>query len=148
MLTFNAGPEMLLSFGNMTMELNIFNISKQPYDREDGVADVDVIKESIDHTLPSNFSDDLLQEWLKHFGLVFDEINAFLDSWNLKKKQLSPSGENLNPSSKSSTKIKLKLSPSFLKYTFLREENTLSKVISSSPDVKQKNTNVICPTCG
>lgn len=80
MLTFNAGPEMLLSFGNMTMELNIFNISKQPYDREDGVADVDVIKESIDHTLPSNFSDDLLQEWLKHFGLVFDEINAFLDS--------------------------------------------------------------------
>ena len=71
---------MLLSFGNMTMEFNIFNISKQPHDGEDGVANVDVIKDSIDHTLPSNFSDDLLQEWLKHFGLVFDEINAFLDS--------------------------------------------------------------------
>ena len=41
---------------------------------------MDVNEESVDHTLPSNFSDNLLQEWLRVFGLVFDEINVFLDS--------------------------------------------------------------------
>ena len=58
----------------------MLNFAKQPYDEEDGVDDVNVIEESIDHTLPSNINDDLLQEWLTHFGLVFYEINVFLDS--------------------------------------------------------------------
>ena len=40
-----------------------------------------------------NLNDGPLQEWLTHFGLVFDEINAFLDSWNSKKKKLTPSGK-------------------------------------------------------
>ena len=49
---------MLLSFGNMTMELNIFNISKQPQNSDNGIDDVDLIKELIDHSLPSNLSND------------------------------------------------------------------------------------------
>lgn len=69
----------MLSFGNMIMKLNIFNIAKQPHDWEDEVVDIDVIEKSIDHTLPSNFSNDSLQEWLKHVELIFDEINAFLN---------------------------------------------------------------------
>ena len=131
----------------MTMELNIFNITKQPHDEEDRVIDLDVVEKSVDHTLPYNLSDDPLQEWLTHFRLVFDDNNAFLDSWNSKKEQLTPSGENPIPSSESPTKIELKPSPGFVTYTFLGEENTLSKIISSSLDVKQKNADVIYFIC-
>ena len=57
---------------------------------------MNVIEESIDHTLPFNLNDDLLQEWLSHFRLVYDEINAFLDLWKSKKEQLAPSGGKIS----------------------------------------------------
>ena len=34
---------MQLSSGNMIMELNIFNIAKQPYNADNGIVDVDLI---------------------------------------------------------------------------------------------------------
>ncbi|KAH9792899.1 hypothetical protein KPL71_004332 [Citrus sinensis] len=77
---------MQLSFGNMTMELNIFNIAKQPHNADDGIVDVDLIEALVDDTFVSNLSDDPLQTCLTHFGLDFDidrlidEVNALLDS--------------------------------------------------------------------
>lgn len=38
---------MQLSFGNMTIELNIFNIAKQPHNADDGIIDVDLIEELV-----------------------------------------------------------------------------------------------------
>lgn len=35
---------MQLSFGNMTMELNVFNIAKQSHNADDGIVDVDLIE--------------------------------------------------------------------------------------------------------
>ncbi|KAH9752838.1 hypothetical protein KPL71_014866 [Citrus sinensis] len=63
---------MQLSFGNMTMELNIFNITKQPHNADDGIVDVDLIEALVDDTFLSNLSDDPLQTCLTHFGLDFD----------------------------------------------------------------------------
>ena len=40
----------------MTMELNIFNIAKQPYNADDGIVDVNLIGEIVDDTFLSNFS--------------------------------------------------------------------------------------------
>ena len=34
----------------MTMELNIFNITKQPLNANDGIVDVDLIEEIVDNT--------------------------------------------------------------------------------------------------
>ena len=62
---------MQLSFGNMTMELNIFNIAKQLHYVDDEIVDVDLIEALVDNTLLSNLSDDLLQTCLTHFGLNF-----------------------------------------------------------------------------
>ena len=115
MLTFNAGPEMLLSFGNMTMELNIFNIAKQPHNADDGIVDVDLIEALVNDTFISNLSDDPLQTCLTHFGFDFDidrsvdEVNALLDSapsmdtnkWKSRVEQLAPSEKKLIPSSES-----------------------------------------------
>lgn len=76
---------MQLSFDNMTMELNIFNIAKQPHNGDDEIVDVDLIKALVDNTFLSNLSDDPLQTCLTHFGLDFDidrsvdEVNTLLD---------------------------------------------------------------------
>ena len=77
---------MHLSFGNITMEPNIFNIATQPHNTDDGFVDVDLIETIIDNTFLSNLSDDPLQTYLTHFGLGFDidrsvdEVNTLLDS--------------------------------------------------------------------
>ncbi|KAH9724535.1 Ribonuclease H [Citrus sinensis] len=77
---------MQLSFGNMSIELNIFNIAKQPHNADDGIVDVDLIEALVDNTFVSNLSDDPLQTCLTHFSLDFDidrsvdEVNALFDS--------------------------------------------------------------------
>ena len=73
---------MQLSFGNMTMELNIFNISKQPPNKNEWTVDVDLIDELVDHTFHSILSDDLVQTCLTHFSLNFD-INRSIDEVNV-----------------------------------------------------------------
>ena len=42
---------MQLSFSNMTMELNFFNIAKQPHNADDAIVDVDLIEALVDNTL-------------------------------------------------------------------------------------------------
>ena len=63
---------MQLSFGSMNMELNIFNIVKQPHYADAGIIDVDLIEEIVDNIFLSDLSDDTLQTCLTHFGLDFD----------------------------------------------------------------------------
>ena len=46
-----------LSFANMTIKLNMLNIAKQPYDPDEEIVYMDLIKELVNHT-PSNLSDD------------------------------------------------------------------------------------------
>ncbi|KAK9187457.1 hypothetical protein WN944_018852 [Citrus x changshan-huyou] len=130
---------MQLSFGNMTMELNIFNIAKQPHNADDGIVDVDLIEALVDDTFLSNLSDDPLQTCLTHFGLDFDidrsvdEVKALLDSapsmdTNKRKsrvEQLALSEKKLIPSSESPPKLELKPLPNTLEYVFLGEESTL-----------------------
>ena len=93
----------------MTIELNIFNIAKQPHNADDGIVDVDLIEALVDNNFLSNLSDDPLQTCLTHFTLDFDtdksvdEVNALLDSGSsidtnkLKSrvKQLAPSEKKL-----------------------------------------------------
>ncbi|KAK9205382.1 hypothetical protein WN943_015649 [Citrus x changshan-huyou] len=75
-----------LSFGNMTMELNIFNIAKQPHNADDGIIDVDLIDTLVDNTFLSNLSDDPLQTCLTHFGLYFDIDRSIDEEFDLEFK--------------------------------------------------------------
>ncbi|KAL2454712.1 RT RNaseH 2 domain-containing protein [Abeliophyllum distichum] len=76
---------MQLSFGNMTIELNVFNVNKQPHDNED-IADVDVIDALYDDSFVYANCDDALNLCLTHFGSCLDddsvinEVNALLES--------------------------------------------------------------------
>ncbi|KAH9801431.1 hypothetical protein KPL71_001027 [Citrus sinensis] len=143
---------MQLSFGNITMELNIFNIAKQPHNEDDGIVDVDLIETIVDDTFLSNLSDDSLQTCLTYFGFDFDidrsvdEVNALLDStlsmdtnkWKSRVEQLAPSEKKLIPLSESPPKLELKPLPNTLEYAFSGEESTLPVIISASLNDEQK----------
>ena len=75
---------MSLSFGNMTVKLNVFHTSFQPLimgDHEE-VSMIDILDS---HTFENSCYDDPLEKCLAHFGKNFDidesidEVNALLD---------------------------------------------------------------------
>ena len=74
---------MKISFGNMTIELNIFHISKQVLDNED-ICEVDMIKSLVHDTFQQSSYEDPLEACLNIFGCNFDieqsieEVNALL----------------------------------------------------------------------
>ena len=134
----------------MIIELKFFNIAKQSPDKDDGIVEVDLIKELVYYTFSSNLSDNLLQTCLTHFSSNFDidilvnEVNTLLDSspcmdidkWKLRIEQLAPPGKHLIQSLEASPKVELNRLPDTLEYAFLGEENTLLEINSSSLDDK------------
>ena len=76
---------MQLSFGNMTMELNIFNVTKKPHE-EDEFVEANMIEELVEDSFISNHTDDPLEACLTHSDLssnddsVITEGNALLDA--------------------------------------------------------------------
>ena len=105
---------MKLSFGNMTLELNIFNICKQPGDVED-VHEVNLIETLVqDHFLPSLFSNPL--EACLSQDSVFSSVNSLLESaplldtdkWRTRFEELPPRDTIPIPSSVQTPKLELK----------------------------------------
>ncbi|XP_052297265.1 uncharacterized protein LOC127902397 [Citrus sinensis] len=142
---------MQLSFGNMTMELNIFNVTKQPQE-EDEFVEANMIEELVEDSFISNHNDDPLEACLTHSDLSFNddsaiaEISALLDAplitdttkWKTKSELLPHSDKKIGPSAEAPPKLELKALPDTLEYAFLGESDTLPVIISSSLDLEQK----------
>jgi hypothetical protein len=84
----NYRPRLMrISFGNMTVELNIFNISKQPLEYDE-VKSVCLIEETIDESM-----EDPLEVCLAQFGddlnldKLLEQANAILDSAPLESSE-------------------------------------------------------------
>ncbi|KAH9794255.1 hypothetical protein KPL71_004834 [Citrus sinensis] len=143
---------MQLSFGNMTMELNIFNVTKQPQE-EDKVVEANMIEELVEDSFISNHTDDPLEACLTHSDLSFNndsaiaEVIALLDAplitdttkWKPKSELLPHSEKKIGPSAEAPPKLELKALPDTLEYAFLGESDTLPVIISSSLDLEQKS---------
>ena len=141
-----------LSFGNMTLELNIFNTCKQPRDEED-VHEVDLIETLVREQFNKTcFSDPLEACQANSCNFNFDEnseISYFrwllesakeleASNWKLKYEELPPREIKLLPSSEQVPKLKLKPLPIELKYAFLGIDKTFPVVISSKLDSLQE----------
>ncbi|XP_058216596.1 uncharacterized protein LOC131327445 [Rhododendron vialii] len=142
---------MKLSFGNMTVELNIFNTSKQPLD-EDEVSAVCMIDTLVENTFVQSSFEDPLEACLAHFGCEFDidesieQVNALLDNaplmsideWQPKVNPLSLSTSPALPSIVEPPKLELKPLPNTLKYKFLGLCESLPVIIASDLDDTQE----------
>ena len=147
------GGLMTLSFGNMTVNLNIFNVIKGMGDEED-VCKVNMVDSVVQKYLDNVSYDDLLMSYLVSPSLVEEVTTSeseFLHSiiehsevleangWAPKFEPLPPIEDKVLPSEERPPKLELKPLPSHLKYAFLGVEETFMVIISSSLESEQEN---------
>ena len=136
---------MEISFGNMTVELNIFDISKQPPDNED-INEVNLIDSLVENHFLHHSYQDPLEACLAHSGCDFDidelieEVNTLLNyvplmsinEWQPKMMSLQLSSSPPLPYTVEPPKLELKPLLDNLKYAYLGPYETLPVVIASN----------------
>ncbi|KAL9382439.1 hypothetical protein Peur_025474 [Populus x canadensis] len=145
---------MKLSFGNMTVEMNIFNVSKQIGEHED-IREVDLIQTVCQEHFEREWIKDPLERTLIHDERFYSlecvdeevrELETYLDPMPLMSiGQWTPSFEPLiSPQVKAEASLvqpykpERKPLPSDLKYAFLGEDESYPIVISSKLSIEQE----------
>jgi hypothetical protein len=129
---------MKISFGNMTVELNTFQIKKQPLDY-DQMNQVCLIEEIIDEVIKeSSIEEDPLEACLAQFRedldleKLMEQADALLETAHLVKN------ENEETTVPDSLTKELKPLPDSLKYKFLGPADSLPVIIASDLVVDQE----------
>ena len=147
------GGRMTLSFGNMTVNLNIFNVIKGMGDEED-MCEINMVDSVVQKYLDNVSHDDPPKSCL--VSLSWDEEVTTLESeflhsiiehndvlevngWTPKFEPLPPNEDKALPSEERPPKLELNPLPSHLKYAFLGEEENFPVIISSSLELNQEN---------
>ena len=147
------GGLMTLSFGNMAVNLNIFNVIKGMGDEED-VCEGNMVDSVVQKYLDNVSYDEPLMSglvspsWVEEVTTSESEFlhsiiehNVVLEAnrWAPKFEPLPPIEDRALPSEERPTKLELKPLPSHLKYAFLGVEETFLVIISSSLELDQEN---------
>jgi hypothetical protein len=142
---------MKLSFGHMTLEVNIFNIGKQIFEDEDYEV-VNWIDAVVQEQFTKTYHSDPLDSCLLNFsdsdssiGSNITNVCSLLDSqvmelncWKPRFEELPKSENKALPFSVAIPKLELKQLPSGLKYAFLASGDTFPIVISSVLNMDQE----------
>ncbi|XP_026399352.1 uncharacterized protein LOC113295219, partial [Papaver somniferum] len=126
-----------LSFGNMTVELNVFDISQQPVNLDDDdVHEVNMIEGLMQDSLTNILSVDPFQACMENFN-----PDSYDDAYCSDVLSLLESVPQMDliPSIVEPPKLELKTLPSTLKYAFLGSSDTLPVIISSCLDTEQES---------
>ena len=147
------GGLMTLSFGNMTVNLNIFNVIKEIGDEED-IWEANMIDSMVQKYVDNVSYDDPLMAYLvtpswveevttsgSEFLHAIIEHSEVLEAngWAPKFEPLPPMEDRVLPSGESPPKLELKPLSSHLKYAFLGVEETFPIIISSFLESDQEN---------
>ena len=147
------GGLMTLSFGNMTFNLNIFNVIKGMGDEED-VCEVNIVDYVVQKYLDNVSHDDPLMSCLvspswdeevttsesKFLHSIIDHNKVLeVNGWAPKFEPLQPIEDRALPSEERPPKLELKPLPSHLKYAILGVQETFPVIISSSLELDQEN---------
>jgi hypothetical protein len=139
---------MKLTFGNMTIELIVFNIGKQPAEEDSDTYEVNMIQTLVEgkfaHSMFSNPREACLLN-PNNDDVDLDTVNAFLDAtptietnrWKPCFEEL-PTFSKLLPSSVQAPKLDLKPLPSDLKYAYLGQDENFHVVISAQLNEEQE----------
>ncbi|KAJ8629808.1 hypothetical protein MRB53_023131 [Persea americana] len=114
---------MQISFGTMTVQVNIFNVSKQPTDEDDGVFEVSYINELVENHLPHFKLEDPLEACLAHFGSDFD-VDGHIEEALTRKRLTTQSICPLFPNDFDASALRSQLA-TMIKYTGGDRESTL-----------------------
>ena len=122
---------MKISFGNMTVELNIFDISKQSLEYDE-VRRVCLIEEIIEEAMDESSIEDPLEACLAQFGddLYLDKLIEW--AYAILESALIERSENKEAVVLEPPKKELKPLPNTLKYKFLGPAEPLPVIIASN----------------
>ncbi|XP_043702292.1 uncharacterized protein LOC122652570 [Telopea speciosissima] len=127
---------MKLSFGNTSVDFNIFKLDKQPTLNED----VHMIHE-IPYWIETNFDidfDSRFNECMEQLGDTDDDFFSEVYSLQTLLEPIGPLSTSLpKPSIEEPPKLNLKVLPSHLRYAFLGQNQTLPIVIASELTLSQ-----------
>ena len=123
---------MKLSFENMTVELNIFDISRQPFEYKE-VKSTCLIKEIVEDTVNEMSSDDHLGECFTAYGgdinrdTLLEQADAMLDLNTSKETDIEGT---IKTSSSAAKQAKRELKPLLdtLKYKYLDPSESLPEI--------------------
>ena len=147
------GGLMTLSFGNMTVNLNIFNVIKEIGDDEE-ICEVNMIESIVQNYVDHVSYDDPLKSCLVSPSCVKEVTTSemeFLHSiikhsevmeangWAPIFEKFPPIEDRVLPSEEKPPKLELKPLPSHLNYVFIGVEETFPVIISSSLESDQEN---------
>jgi hypothetical protein len=128
---------MKISFGNMTVELNIFDISKKPRECDEIGSDC-LIEKIIEEVIEESSTEDPLEACFAQFGedldldMLLEQANAILEFAPLKSNE-KEEAVVLEPPKK-----ELKPLPDNLKYKFLGPAKTFPAIIASDLHAAQE----------
>ncbi|KAL5550681.1 hypothetical protein UlMin_000857 [Ulmus minor] len=139
-----------LSFGNMTVELNVFNVAHKGVEIDD-LCDVNMIETATHDFFLQMNGNDSFEKCLAQFGMNIDldssisEVNSLLEStplmdtekWKAKIEPFLPIESTHSLSE--SPQLDLKPLPETLKYAFLGPSETLPVIIASDLDNEQED---------
>ena len=136
---------MTLSFGNMTVNLNIFNVIKEIGDDED-VCEVNmiesVVQNYVDHVsyedplsclVSPSYVEEVTTSKLDFLHSIIEHSKVMeANGWAPRFENFPPIEDKVLPSEEKLPTLELKPLPSHLKYAFLGVEETFPVIISSS----------------
>jgi hypothetical protein len=128
---------MKISFGNMTVELNIFDISKKPRECNE-IGSACLIEEIIEEVIEESSTEDPLEACFAQFGedldldMLLEQANTILEFASLESNEKEEAAVPEPP------KKELKPLPDNLKYKFLGPAETLPVIIASDLHAAQE----------
>ena len=133
---------MKLSFGNMIVEPNIFDISRQPFEYKE-IKSTCLIEEIVEEMVNEMSNDDHLGEYLTTYGgdmnldTLLEQANAMLDSATTRETDIEGT---IDTSSSSAKQVKRELKPLLdtLKCKYLEPSESLPVIISYDLDKTQE----------
>ncbi|XP_073038065.1 uncharacterized protein [Primulina eburnea] len=135
---------MKLSFGNMTLELNVFNLCKQPHDKGDESEDENLIETLVEENIQERSTRDQLD--ICSIETVKENIEIDLDDF-FRYHSLPGSEKEFDEKYENKDEppvLELKPLPEELKYAFLGEDETYPVVISSKLSSNQEGHPYYC----
>ncbi|XP_073019335.1 uncharacterized protein [Primulina eburnea] len=129
---------MKLSFGNMTLGLNVFNLCKQPHDKGDESEDENLIETLVEENIQEGSTRDQLD--ICSIETVKENIEIDLDDF-IRYHSLTGSEKEFDAKYENKDEppiLELKPLPEELKYAFLGEDETYPVVISSKLESDQE----------
>ena len=132
---------MRLTFGDMTKEVNVFNLGKHPYDVTDQPFEVNFIE-----NMTSEHNEEITLESKEEDELGSSDLNLDEIEWAANPSSIEMENSSLTPPPiEPHPSLELKTLPKHLKYAYLGEQETLLVIVASNLTNRQEEDLLATP---